>query len=205
MGWGREGWYAKYFMNEIPLGPWRFCLPWESLLTKRLKHLHISWDICCAYTFSSSHIFLKMSPKAKIRYQTKILRWPNQELRAFLRLFWRPLSLPLLPSFAFRAHALYNECKWGTCIRFSPAMAEKGITLVWSREVGGWRSWGGGWEPSQECACSKERWAEGVCVWWGGRVGLGLRRYYAVKIKGKYSNANIFRAFCHSKLNITWS
>lgn len=56
MGWGREGWYAKYFMNEILLGPWRFCLPWESLSTKRLKHSHIYWvakrkDSRCIYTF----------------------------------------------------------------------------------------------------------------------------------------------------------
>lgn len=33
----------------------------------------------------------------------------------------------------------------------------------------------------------------------GGRVEVGLeqRRYYAVKIKEKCSNANIFGAFCH--------
>lgn len=39
----------------------------------------------------------------------------------------------------------------------------------------------------------------------GGREsgrGLGQIRYYAVKIKEKCSNANIFRAFCHPGLNV---
>lgn len=109
MGWGREGWYAKYFMNEILLGPQRFCHPWESSNdsstctyigdAKRI-------DSRCIYMLLIVAFCSKCHPELRFNIKGKTPSWPGQKRLAFLQFFSDVFSFRVCSPCSHSEHTL---------------------------------------------------------------------------------------------------